>query len=114
MEYLAGGSCLDLLKAGAFSEPHIAIILRELLIGLDYLHTEGKIHRDIKGMSLVRIPVTPDLNNPGFSCQRFAFRLRSNKAGGLRRCRTFDNHVAPHLRRNAVLDGTGGNPTSWI
>lgn len=49
MEYLAGGSCLDLLKSGVFTESHIAILLRELLIALDYLHTEGKIHRDIKG-----------------------------------------------------------------
>ena len=49
MEYLAGGSCLDLLKAGVFTEAHIAILLRELLVALDYLHTEGKIHRDIKG-----------------------------------------------------------------
>ncbi|OCK83093.1 Pkinase-domain-containing protein [Lepidopterella palustris CBS 459.81] len=48
MEYLGGGSCLDLLKPGPFSEAHIAIVCRELLLGLDYLHQTGKIHRDIK------------------------------------------------------------------
>ncbi|XP_016102230.1 serine/threonine-protein kinase 26-like [Sinocyclocheilus grahami] len=48
MEYLGGGSALDLLRAGPFDEYQIATMLKEILKGLDYLHSEKKIHRDIK------------------------------------------------------------------
>nr|CAG8581667.1 11019_t:CDS:10 [Entrophospora candida] len=47
------GSCLDLLKPGPFEEHQIAIVLRELLYGLEYLHIEGKIHRDIKAANVL-------------------------------------------------------------
>lgn len=51
MEYCAGGSCLDLLRPGLITEDYIMIIVKELLLGLDYLHSDQKLHRDIKGMA---------------------------------------------------------------
>nr|XP_027190798.1 germinal center kinase 1 isoform X2 [Cicer arietinum] len=54
MEYMAGGSVADLLQSGPpLDEMSIAYILRDLLHAVDYLHNEGKIHRDIKAANIL-------------------------------------------------------------
>ncbi|KAF3942097.1 PAK-2p27 [Dactylella cylindrospora] len=53
MEYCSGGSCADLLKPGLIPEDYITIIIRELLMGLEYLHSDGKLHRDVKAANVL-------------------------------------------------------------
>ena len=42
---------LQLQSGPPLDEMSIACILRDLLHAIDYLHNEGKIHRDIKGIN---------------------------------------------------------------
>jgi serine/threonine protein kinase len=56
MEFCSGGSCGDLMKPGLIGEDYISIIIRELLLGLEYLHGDKKLHRDIKGRGLLDFP----------------------------------------------------------
>ncbi|XP_041668430.1 mitogen-activated protein kinase kinase kinase kinase 5-like isoform X2 [Cheilinus undulatus] len=54
MEFCGGGSLQDIYHVtGPLSEPQIAYICREMLQGLDYLHGQKKIHRDIKGANIL-------------------------------------------------------------
>ncbi|KAL1812663.1 hypothetical protein ACET3Z_022728 [Daucus carota] len=56
MPYMAGGSCLHILKAAypeGFEEVVIATVLREVLKALEYLHHHGHIHRDVKAGNIL-------------------------------------------------------------
>ncbi|XP_047466213.1 mitogen-activated protein kinase kinase kinase kinase 5 isoform X6 [Mugil cephalus] len=54
MEYCGGGSLQDIYHVtGPLSELQIAYVSRETLQGLSYLHSKGKMHRDIKGANIL-------------------------------------------------------------
>ncbi|CAD7089312.1 unnamed protein product [Hermetia illucens] len=54
MEYCGGGSLQDIYQvSGPLTERQIAYMCRETLKGLEYLHSMGKMHRDIKGANIL-------------------------------------------------------------
>lgn len=53
MEYMSGGSALDLVQHGSLTETQTAAVCHEVLLGLIYLHQQGKIHRDIKAANIL-------------------------------------------------------------
>ncbi|GMI86808.1 MITOGEN-ACTIVATED PROTEIN KINASE KINASE KINASE KINASE4, TARGET OF TEMPERATURE3 [Hibiscus trionum] len=56
MPYMAGGSCLHIMKSDypeGFEEPVISTVLREVLKALVYLHAHGHIHRDVKAGNIL-------------------------------------------------------------
>lgn len=55
MEYMAGGSVKDQLKAyGALTENVTRKYTRQILEGVSYLHSNMIVHRDIKGANILR------------------------------------------------------------
>lgn len=53
MEFIGGGSILDKVQKKVLDEKEIAIVVREVILGLEYLALEGRIHRDIKAANIL-------------------------------------------------------------
>ncbi|NXA89521.1 PAK3 kinase, partial [Melanocharis versteri] len=70
MEYMDGGTLRDLISKMYLSEDEIAAVSRECLQGLDFLHSNHVIHRDVKSCNiLLRTDGSVKLADFGLSAQ---------------------------------------------
>lgn len=53
MEYCDGGALSTLLKDVVLNEQEIAYILRQITEGLHFLHSQKRVHRDIKADNIL-------------------------------------------------------------
>ena len=56
MQLHAAGSCFDVMRQarpGGFDEAAVLAILREVVAGLDYLHSQGTMHRHLKSSNIL-------------------------------------------------------------
>jgi serine/threonine protein kinase len=89
MEYLAGGTAEDLVRNGRALDPALAVeITHQVGVALDYLHTSGYAHLDIKTNNIVfRRPLVPDMLPEAvlidFGAAQKALRRAEVEAGAL-------------------------------
>ncbi len=54
-EYCQGGTLYSTLKTQKFPEPHIAILMKQILSAISYMHKMKIAHRDLKLDNIVLV-----------------------------------------------------------
>ncbi|XP_049414878.1 mitogen-activated protein kinase kinase kinase 18 [Solanum stenotomum] len=94
MEYVQGGTLSDLIKkqGGALDESMIKLYAQQILQGLDYLHSIGIVHCDVKGQNIL-IGENGDIKIADLGCAKL---LRDEKNSGFSGTPAF---MAPEVAR---------------
>ncbi|XP_023801447.1 serine/threonine-protein kinase PAK 3-like [Cyanistes caeruleus] len=83
MEYMDGGTLTDVISKTYMSEGEIAAVSRECLQGLDFLHSNHVIHRDVKSCNiLLRTDGSVKLADFGLSAQLTPEHRRQSSVAG--------------------------------
>ncbi|RMB88912.1 hypothetical protein DUI87_34678 [Hirundo rustica rustica] len=83
MEYMDGGTLYDVIYETHMSEEEIAAVSRECLQGLDFLHSNHVMHRDLKSLNiLLKTDGSVKLADFGYSAQLTPEQSRRNTVIG--------------------------------
>ncbi|XP_063279474.1 LOW QUALITY PROTEIN: serine/threonine-protein kinase PAK 1-like [Prinia subflava] len=83
MEYMDGGTLSDVIYETRMAEDEIAAVSRQCLQGLDFLHSNHVIHRDVKSRNiLLRTDGSVKLADFGLSAQLTAEQSRRSSVTG--------------------------------
>jgi serine/threonine protein kinase len=93
LEYLRGGTLLQrVVKRRRFGEKECAIIIKKLILSLDYLHKKNIVHRDIKLENIFLI----DDNETNIKLGDFDLACHFDKIDYSKQCGT-PGYVAPEI-----------------
>ena len=118
MEFCGGGSISDILRSRkqTLKEESISVVLSDTLKGLEYLHTQRKIHRDVKcGNILLTNDGLSKLADFGVAGQLTETQSKRDTLIGTPVCAYIDLDIGLILNVNRlVLDGARGYSRNWI
>ena len=112
MEFAPGGSVRQLLKAkGALDESICASYIDQVLQGLEYLHTNGIAHRDVKGANVLLSHDLTGAKLADFGASKRIEKLGEDASGGgASGLRGTPRWMAPELIRGEL----SGDLEGWI
>eukprot|EP00960_Hanusia_phi_P058709 763959-Hanusia_phi.AAC.7 len=100
MEYAHGGSLADLARASnGLGEAVAREYTAQVLLGLEYLHNNGILHRDIKGANCLLFPVLENEITPAKGIERVKMIAKLADFGA---SRMFDIHFGHDLHTDST------------
>ncbi|KDQ24235.1 hypothetical protein PLEOSDRAFT_1014978, partial [Pleurotus ostreatus PC15] len=110
MEYLGGG---EVKWKNTDSQPILTVlqsnrIMRDAILGLEYLHFQGIIHRDIKPANLLWTADRSHVKIADFGVSHFSYAQRLAAAGA---SATADDPTDPILLEDSDLSKRAGTPS---
>ena len=118
VRYVSGGSIRKILTAfGPLTEAIVRVYTRQILLGLEYLHNNRAIHRDIKGANIL-VDTRGSVKLADFGCSKiYEDFAQTGENMSVRGVCCFEFVMVCFiyvLLLDALLDGTRGYPRHWI